>query len=53
MQSKETPTNNISKNSAMAKILHQSKLIVWDESTMEHEKSFGALDRMLKDLRNT
>ncbi|XP_055910673.1 uncharacterized protein LOC129945038 [Eupeodes corollae] len=31
MQSDETPTCNISKNSAMAKVLQQYRLIVWDE----------------------
>jgi hypothetical protein len=52
MQSNETPTCNISKNSAMAKVLQQCKLIVWDECTMAHKKSLEALDRTLKDLRN-
>lgn len=52
MQSNETPTCNISKNSAMAKVLQQCKLIVWDECTMAHKKSLEALDRTLKDLRS-
>ena len=33
IQRNETPTRNISKNSTMAKILQQCKLIVWDECT--------------------
>lgn len=52
MQSNDTPTCNISKNSAMAKVLQECKLIVWDECTMAHKKSLEALDRTLKDLRN-
>lgn len=52
MQSNETPTCNISKNSAMAKVLQQCKLIVWDECTMAHKKSLEALDRTLKDPRS-
>lgn len=52
MQSNESPTCNISKNSAMAKVLQLCKLIVWDECTMAHKKSLEVLDRTLKDLRN-
>ncbi|XP_050057386.1 ATP-dependent DNA helicase pif1-like [Aphis gossypii] len=52
MHSNETPTCNVSKNSAMAKVLQQCKLIVWDECTMAHKKSLEALDRTLKDLRS-
>nr|XP_036224310.1 uncharacterized protein LOC106621587 [Bactrocera oleae] len=52
MQSNETPTCNVSKNSAMAKVLQQCKLIVWDECTMAHKKFLEALDRTLKDLRS-
>lgn len=36
MQINETPTCNISKNSAMAKVLQTCKLIVWDECTRGH-----------------
>ncbi|XP_050063152.1 ATP-dependent DNA helicase pif1-like [Aphis gossypii] len=52
MHSNETPTCNVSKNSAMAKVLQQCKLIVWDECTISHKKSLEALDRTLKDLRS-
>ena len=49
IQSNRTPTCNISKNSAMAKILQQCKLI---KCTKAHKKSMEALDRTMKDLRN-
>ncbi|XP_073821564.1 uncharacterized protein [Musca autumnalis] len=52
MQINENPTCNISKNSAMAKVLQQSKLIVWDECTMAHKKSLEALHKTMQDLRN-
>ncbi|VEN49979.1 unnamed protein product [Callosobruchus maculatus] len=52
MRITESPTCNISRNSAMAKVLQQSRLIVWDECTMAHKKSLEALDRTLQDLRN-
>lgn len=51
MQITDTPTCNISKNSAMAKVLQKCKLIVWDECTMAHKKSLEALNRTMKDLR--
>ncbi|XP_075978675.1 NUBP iron-sulfur cluster assembly factor 1 isoform X1 [Anticarsia gemmatalis] len=47
----DTPTCNISRSSAMAKLLMQCKLIVWDECTMAHKKSLEALNLTLKDLR--
>ena len=34
---------NISKNSAMTKLLQQCDLIVWDECTMAHKKIFGGI----------
>ncbi|KAL4153752.1 hypothetical protein QTP88_001585 [Uroleucon formosanum] len=52
MQSNKTPTCNISKNSAMAKVLQQCQLIVWDECTMAYKKSLEALNKTLKDLRS-
>ncbi|KAJ8891306.1 hypothetical protein PR048_010822, partial [Dryococelus australis] len=52
MQSNETTICNISKNSAIAKVLEQCKLIVWNEYTMAHKKSLEALDRTMQDLRN-
>ncbi|GBP38709.1 ATP-dependent DNA helicase pif1 [Eumeta japonica] len=47
----DTPTCNISRSSAMGKLLMQCKLIVWDECTMAHKKSLEALNFTLKDLR--
>ena len=52
MQSNEFQSCNISKKSAMAKVLQQCQLIVWDECTMAHKKSLEALDRTLKDIRS-
>jgi ATP-dependent DNA helicase PIF1 len=52
MQTNETPTCNLWRNSAMAKVLQQSKFNVWDECTMAHKKSLEALDRTMQDLRN-
>ena len=43
IQSNETPTCNISKNSAMTKILQQCNLIVWDECTTTHKNIFGGI----------
>ncbi|XP_054091705.1 uncharacterized protein LOC128923459 [Zeugodacus cucurbitae] len=36
----------------MAKVLQQTRLIIWDECTMAHKKSLEALDRSMQDLRN-
>ncbi|GBP21190.1 ATP-dependent DNA helicase pif1 [Eumeta japonica] len=47
----DTPTCNISRSSAMGKLLMQCKLIVWDECTMAYKKSLEALNFTLKDLR--
>lgn len=52
MQINETPVCNISKQSAMAKVSKNCKLIVWNECTMAHKRSLEALDRTYKDLRN-
>ena len=52
LQHYEQATFNISKQSTMAKILKESKIIIWDECTMAHKRAFEALDRTLKDLRN-
>nr|XP_015922188.2 ATP-dependent DNA helicase pif1-like [Parasteatoda tepidariorum] len=47
----EIPTCNISKDSGRGKVLRSCQLIIWDECTMAHKKSFEALNRTLKDLR--
>ena len=51
IQSNHTPTCNFSKKSAMANILQQYKLIVWDECMKAHKPSLEALDRTMKGLR--
>ncbi|XP_049316519.1 ATP-dependent DNA helicase pif1-like [Bactrocera dorsalis] len=50
MQVSETPTCNISRNSAMGKVLKQAAIILWNECTMANKKSLDALDRTMKDL---
>ncbi|GFU79861.1 ATP-dependent DNA helicase [Trichonephila clavipes] len=52
LASEETPTCNISKNSARSALLQQCKLIVWDECTMSHKRTVEALDRCLQDIQN-
>ena len=48
---REFPACNIRKQSGQARVLRSCKLIVWDECTMAHRKSFEALHRTLQDLR--
>ncbi|KAF2893481.1 hypothetical protein ILUMI_12691 [Ignelater luminosus] len=48
----EEPTCNITKTSAMAKVLQNCKIIIWDECTMAHKRALEALDRTLRDLRS-
>ena len=47
----EAPTCNISKGIALAEVLRQCRLIVWDECTMSHKAAFKALDKTLQDIR--
>ncbi len=49
----ETPTCNIAKGTGMATILKQCQLIVWDECTMANKLALEALDRTLRDIRET
>ena len=49
----ESPVCNISKSSGLAHLLKQCHLIVWDECTMAHKGALEALDRTMRDLRNT
>ncbi|XP_057341623.1 ATP-dependent DNA helicase pif1-like [Microplitis mediator] len=44
---------NISKQSDMAHVIREAKLIVWDECTMAHKNAIEALNRTLKDIRNS
>ncbi|GFY24215.1 ATP-dependent DNA helicase [Trichonephila clavipes] len=48
----ETPTCNISKNSARGALLKQCKLIVWDDCTMSHKRAIEVLDRCLQDIQS-
>ncbi|GFW42045.1 ATP-dependent DNA helicase [Trichonephila clavipes] len=52
LASEETPTCNISKNSACGALLQQCKLIVWDEYPMSHKRAIELLDRCLQDIQN-
>lgn len=49
----ENPTCNIDTKSGIAALLKTSKIIIWDECTMAHKKTFEALDNTLKELRNS
>ncbi|GBP40855.1 ATP-dependent DNA helicase pif1 [Eumeta japonica] len=46
----ETPICNISRNSAMAKFLRLTSIILWDECTMANKKSLEAFNRTMQDL---
>ncbi|XP_071923013.1 uncharacterized protein [Coffea arabica] len=43
---------NISKQSVLAQLIRDAKLIIWDEATMAKRKSVEALDKMLQDITN-
>ncbi|XP_044591497.1 ATP-dependent DNA helicase pif1-like [Cotesia glomerata] len=47
----ESPLCNISKQSDMAHVLRETKIIIWDECTMAHKNGIEALNRLLKDIR--
>nr|XP_016437870.1 PREDICTED: uncharacterized protein LOC107763877 [Nicotiana tabacum] len=49
----ENFTCNISKQIALATLIQDSKLIVWDEASMAKKKMIEAFDTLLKDLMNT
>ncbi|CAB3226684.1 unnamed protein product [Arctia plantaginis] len=57
LQTIEEPTCNITKNSAMAKVLSASKIIIWDECTMDlrnDSRCFGGAMILLSgDFRQT
>ena len=52
LQTIDEPTCNITKTSAMTKVLQNCNLIIWDECTMAHKRAFEALHRTLRDLRS-
>ncbi|XP_022032029.1 uncharacterized protein LOC110933099 [Helianthus annuus] len=43
---------HIKADSDVAKLLHQTKLIIWDEAPMVHKHAFEALDRTMNDIFN-
>jgi hypothetical protein len=43
---------SLSKQSAMAKLIVESKAILWDEITMQHLHAVEAVDRLLRDLQD-
>ncbi|GFW67307.1 ATP-dependent DNA helicase [Trichonephila clavipes] len=47
----ESVNCNISKQSDMAHVLREAKLIIWDECTIAHKKGIEALNRTLQDIR--
>nr|XP_026489771.1 uncharacterized protein LOC113396159 [Vanessa tameamea] len=47
----ETPICNISRNSAMAKVLRLTSIILWNECTMANKKSLEAFNRTMQDIR--
>jgi hypothetical protein len=49
----EFPICSISRNSPMAQVLRECSLIVWDECTMANKLSIEALDRTLRDIRQS
>lgn len=43
---------NISKQSALANLIHEAKLIMWDEVSMANKRMLEVFDLLLKDLMN-
>lgn len=48
-----TPICNISKNSDKAEVVRRCRAIVWDECTMSHKGAVEALDRLLRDIKDS
>jgi ATP-dependent DNA helicase PIF1 len=46
----ETSTLNISKQSDLANLILNTKLLIWDEAPMAHKYAFEAVDRTIRDL---
>jgi len=44
---------NIPKNSHLAVRIQKAKILIWDEAPMQHRHAFEAVDRTLRDIRNT
>nr|XP_033511796.1 ATP-dependent DNA helicase pfh1-like [Nicotiana tomentosiformis] len=49
----ENATCNISKQSALAGLIRDAKLILWDEVSMANKRMLEVFDLLLKDLMNT
>lgn len=49
----ENVSCNISKQSALASLIREAKLIIWDEASMANKKMIEVFDFLLKDLMNT
>ncbi|KAL3365048.1 hypothetical protein AABB24_010277, partial [Solanum stoloniferum] len=49
----ENSSCNISKESSLARLIREAKLIVWDEVSMAKRRMIEVLDLLLKDLMNT
>lgn len=47
----ETPVCNIKRGSAIAKVLSECDLIIWDECTMSHKKAIEAVNISMQDIR--
>lgn len=47
----DKPTCNVEKGTALAKLIQDTALIVWDECAMVHKKAFESVGRMLRDIR--
>ncbi|GAN11810.1 ATP-dependent DNA helicase PIF1-like, partial [Mucor ambiguus] len=53
LQTDETSTCHFSKQSNIAKLLKDAKIIIWDEAPMTHKNAFQAVDRSLRDLMSS
>ena len=43
--------DEMTKNSATAKLMRKCQIIIWNECTMAHKRALEAVDRTMKDLR--
>jgi len=43
-------TCNITQQMKVAELVHKVDLIIWDETSMMHRRTFEAVDRTLRDL---
>nr|XP_027108883.1 ATP-dependent DNA helicase PIF1-like [Coffea arabica] len=52
LQDNDTATCNIGKQSAIAKLIRDAKVIIWDEASMAKRSSIEKFDDSLKDIMN-